>query len=54
MFTDTHAHLFFENYKDDIDDVITRAKENGIDTIYTENVNDFGSYGFLKVVNPLV
>ncbi len=33
MFIDTHAHLFFENYKDDIDDVITRAKENGVDYI---------------------
>ncbi len=33
MFIDTHAHLFFENYKNDIDDVITRAKENGVDYI---------------------
>ena len=33
MFIDTHAHLFFENYKDDIDDVINRAKENGVDCI---------------------
>ncbi|MBK7630317.1 MAG: YchF/TatD family DNA exonuclease [Ignavibacteriales bacterium] len=33
MFIDTHAHLFFENYKDDIDEVINRAKENGIDYI---------------------
>jgi len=33
MFIDTHAHLFFENYKDDVDEVINRAKENGIDYI---------------------
>jgi TatD DNase family protein len=33
MLIDTHAHLFFENYKDDIDEVITRAKENGVDFI---------------------
>ena len=33
MFIDTHAHLFFENFKDDIDDVISRAKENGVDYI---------------------
>lgn len=33
MFIDTHAHLFFENYKDDIDVVLNRAKENGIDYI---------------------
>jgi len=33
MFIDTHAHLFFENYKDDIDDVLRRAEENGVDYI---------------------
>lgn len=30
------------------------AKENGVDTIYTENVDHFKAYGFLKAVNPLV
>ncbi|MFN3871553.1 MAG: TatD family hydrolase [Ignavibacterium sp.] len=33
MFVDTHAHLFYENFKDDIDDVINRAKENSVDYI---------------------
>jgi len=33
MFIDTHAHLFFENFSDDIDEVINRAKENGVDYI---------------------
>lgn len=33
MFVDTHAHLFYENFKDDIDEVISRAKENGVDYI---------------------
>lgn len=33
MFIDTHAHLFFENFKDDVDDVINRAIENGVDYI---------------------
>lgn len=33
MFIDTHAHLFFENYKDDIDEVLIRAKEAGVDFI---------------------
>ena len=33
MFIDTHAHLFFENFKDDIDDVLNRAKENGVDYV---------------------
>lgn len=33
MFIDTHAHLFFENYKEDVDAVITHAKENGVNYI---------------------
>lgn len=33
MFVDTHAHLFYENFKDDLDEVIFRAKENGVDYI---------------------
>lgn len=33
MFVDTHSHLFYENFKDDIDDVIGRAKKNGVDYI---------------------
>lgn len=30
------------------------AKENGVGMIYTENVDHFRAYGFLKVENPLV
>jgi len=30
------------------------AKENGVEIIYTENVDDFKAYGFLKASNPLV
>ncbi len=33
MFIDTHAHLFYPNFKDDLDEVLIRAKENGIDNI---------------------
>lgn len=33
MFIDTHAHLFFENFKDDFDAVIERAKNAGIEAI---------------------
>lgn len=33
MFIDTHAHLFYPNYNDDVDEVISRAKNNGIDFI---------------------
>jgi len=30
------------------------AKENGVEKIYTENVEDFEFYDFLKVSNPLI
>ncbi|MEA2090696.1 MAG: PIN domain-containing protein [Thermoproteota archaeon] len=30
------------------------AKENDVEMIYTENVDDFKAYSFLKVSNPLV
>ena len=33
MLIDTHAHLFFENFKEDVDEVIQRAKDNGVDFI---------------------
>lgn len=33
MFVDTHAHLFYENFKDDLDEVIQRAKDNFISYI---------------------
>jgi predicted nucleic acid-binding protein len=28
------------------------AKENGVETVYTENVDDFKRYAFLKTLNP--
>ncbi|MCX6151723.1 MAG: YchF/TatD family DNA exonuclease [Ignavibacteriales bacterium] len=33
MYIDTHAHLFYPNYTDDVDEVIERAKQSGIDYI---------------------
>ncbi len=33
MLIDTHAHLFFENFNNDTDEVINRAKENDVDYI---------------------
>lgn len=30
------------------------AKENDMETIYTENIDDFKSYGFLEALNPLI
>ena len=36
---DTHAHIYAEEFDDDIDAVITRAKESGISSIILPNVD---------------
>src|SRR4030067_3188261 len=33
MFIDTHAHLFYPNFAEDIDEVIERAKSSSVDYI---------------------
>ena len=33
MFIDTHSHLFYPNFEDDLDEVIQRAKDSGVDFI---------------------
>ncbi|MDP4172721.1 MAG: YchF/TatD family DNA exonuclease [Bacteroidota bacterium] len=33
MFVDTHAHLFYPNFNGDIDEVLSRSKEAGVDYI---------------------
>ena len=33
MFIDTHAHLFYPNFESDVDEVIMRAKDAGVDYI---------------------
>jgi len=33
MYIDSHAHIFFEDYKSDLDDVLKRAREAGVEAI---------------------
>jgi TatD DNase family protein len=33
MFIDTHSHLFYPNFEDDLDEVIQRARNSGVDFI---------------------
>lgn len=33
MYIDTHAHLFFDNFKDDLDQVVENARNNGVEKI---------------------
>lgn len=39
QFIDTHAHLFWNKFDDDLDQVIQRAKDNGINKIFNPNVD---------------
>ena len=36
---DTHAHIYLEDFKDDIDEVIARAKLAGVERIYLPNID---------------
>jgi TatD DNase family protein len=46
---DTHAHIYQEDFKADIEAVIARAKENGVSKIYLPNV-DVPSIADLKAL----
>ncbi len=37
--TDTHAHIFLEEFDDDLDEVITKSKAAGIEKIFMPNVD---------------
>lgn len=39
MLIDTHSHLYFEEFKDDLKDVVKRAVENGVTTLFTVGVD---------------
>ena len=39
VFTDTHAHLYLDGFRDDIDEVIRRALVNGVDKIFLPNLD---------------
>ena len=39
MFIDTHAHLYLNQFQDDIDDVILRAKDNHVEKIFLPNID---------------
>ena len=39
MFTDTHAHIYLEEFKTDLPDVLARSYDQGIDKIYMPNVD---------------
>lgn len=51
MFVDSHCHLNFPEFKDDLDDVIRRADLNGIKTILTVNTRLSESLDIQKIAD---
>lgn len=39
MFIDTHSHLFSEKFEEDIDEIVQRAKANGVEKILLPNID---------------
>src|SRR5690606_7064696 len=39
MIIDTHAHLYLEEFRSDIDQVVNRAREAGVEEVYLPNIN---------------
>jgi TatD DNase family protein len=48
-FIDSHTHLYLPEFKDDIDEVITRAKEKGVDKFFLPNINSESIPGMLRL-----
>ena len=50
MFIDTHAHLFYPNFNEDVDEVINRAKDAGVHCIIVPATDIESSHKVIKLV----
>ena len=46
---DTHAHIYSDKFNDDIDDVIKRAQDAGVEKIYLPNIDSKSIDGMLEL-----
>ena len=46
---DTHSHIFSEEFKEDLPEVIARAKEIGVEKIFMPNIDDTSVEDMLRV-----
>jgi len=51
MLIDTHSHIYYEKYKDDLDEVINRAEKNGVKKIICIGTDLKSSIESLKISN---
>lgn len=49
MFTDTHAHIYSEEFKDDLEDILLSAQEKGIKDIYMPNIDSSSIEEMLRI-----
>jgi TatD DNase family protein len=50
MFIDTHAHLFYPNFNEDVDEVINRAKDVGVHNIIVPATDIETSYKVIELI----
>ena len=50
MFIDTHAHLYLEHFKEDIDFVVELTRESGVEHVYLPNVDSETTGELLNLV----
>jgi TatD DNase family protein len=48
-FTDTHAHLYLEGFRNDLDGVIGRAREKGVEKIFLPNLDSSSVAGMNSI-----
>lgn len=48
-FIDTHAHIYDEKFKDDIEDVLDRCHEDGVEKIYMPNIDHTSIDGMMEL-----
>ena len=46
---DTHSHLFLEEFKDDLPEVMARAREAGVSHIFMPNIDSTSIAPLLRV-----
>ena len=51
MIIDTHSHLYLEQFNDDIEDVVSRAKNAGVQKILLPNIDTTSIDAMLQLVN---
>ncbi len=54
MLIDTHVHLNHEQYDDDLSEVITRAREAGVDRMFVVGFNKSTIERAMKLIDEMI